>query len=48
MRELFNLTADPFELVNQYNATAASDPSLVTGLEARLRKLFACAGATCE
>jgi N-acetylglucosamine-6-sulfatase len=48
MRELFNLTADPFELVNLYNATRRSDPVLVEGLEARLRQLFACAGAaTC-
>ena len=48
MYQLFNLTADRYELVNLYNVTRASNPSLVTRLDARLRKLFTCAGSSCD
>ena len=47
-RELFNLTADPFELTNVHGATAASRPELVSALEAKLRDLHACSGPGCS
>ena len=48
MHVLFNLTADPFELVNIYNATVASQPELVAELEAVLRQYSTCEGSSCE
>ena len=47
MHLLFNLTADPFELDNVYNATLASQPALVAELEAVLRQYSTCAGQSC-
>jgi N-acetylglucosamine-6-sulfatase len=42
-RELYNLNADPYELVNSYD-----EVELPSALAARLRALKSCAGATCR
>lgn len=45
-KELYDLTSDPYEMNNAYDATA--DPTLIANLKARLEALKACAGDTCR
>lgn len=47
MFELFDLKADPFELVNIYNHTKATNPSLVNHLSAVTYSYYGCVGKTC-
>ena len=42
--QLFNMSADPYELQNVYHQTA---PSVVQALAARLRTYYPCKGAAC-
>ena len=44
MKELFDLTTDPFELHNVYNETA---PAVREKLAARLRQYYPCKGGAC-
>ncbi|MFN8556233.1 MAG: sulfatase [Dehalococcoidia bacterium] len=44
-RELYDLAADPYELVNR---AASADPALVAALSARLDALRGCAGPDCR
>ena len=47
MYQLFNLTADPFELENLYNASRRTEPALVRTLKATLDSYAKCRGAGC-
>ncbi len=44
-RELYDLTADPFEL---HNIAATADPTLVAGLAKQLNALRTCTGTACR
>eukprot|EP00666_Eupelagonemidae_sp_cell4sb_P015526 gene15526-13101_t len=48
MYELFDLDADPYELHNVYNATAAAQPALVRKLHQQAREWYECAGPACR
>ena len=47
MYQLFNLTADPFELENLYNDSKRADPALLGTLKATLDAYAGCRGAGC-
>jgi hypothetical protein len=47
MYQLFNLTADPFELENLYNASKHTDPALLRTLKTTLGAYAQCWGAGC-
>ena len=47
MYQLFNLTADPFELENLYNTSRRTKPALVRTLKATLDAYSECHGANC-
>jgi len=42
--QLFNMTADPYELHNVY---ASAPPPILAALKARLRRYYPCRGAAC-
>ena len=47
MYQLFNLTSDPFELENLYNASKHADLALLRTLKATLDAYAGCRGAGC-
>jgi hypothetical protein len=47
MYQLFNLSADPFELQNLYNASRRTEPALVRTLKATLDGYAGCRNTGC-
>lgn len=48
MWELFNLRTDPYELVNLYNDTKASNPSFLQELDGITTRYYTCSGQSCH